>query len=256
MVCTLTEKNGETNWCERHRAFHRGHLADYATEDSERGERFRKLWDKMANGDHKPPKPRREVVKERTARLRPIDDVHRCRFLGARLTMEEGRQHEATLLQLGVKCNTCSGKRNEFHCEKRQFTNMGFCMGKCTEWEPVSIINAHKATTIGLLGTCETSPKQLALLLTFGEAEVEISLPQKVNMPTMQLWHGKQDHHWASVSTFNQDGPNMRYRLTIEHDGITLHAGLLTLIDCAPFLAICAGDVDGKPWAATVVEEL
>lgn len=50
-----------------------------------------------------------------------------CVYLGNRLTADEGRRHALTLVQLGVKCNTCAGKRAEFHCSKHQFTNAGKC---------------------------------------------------------------------------------------------------------------------------------
>jgi len=58
-----------------------------------------------------------------------------CTHRGERLTMAEGKQHEAALLQIGVKCNTCSGKRSEFHCSKHQFTNVGKCR-ECPDFTP------------------------------------------------------------------------------------------------------------------------
>lgn len=48
MVCTLVDRDGIKNYCERHKMQHRGHYAAYAIDPGEKGERFRKLWDKQA----------------------------------------------------------------------------------------------------------------------------------------------------------------------------------------------------------------
>lgn len=49
MTCTLTEKDGLKDWCERHKMRHRGHYAKYAVDEGEKGQKFRKLWDEQAN---------------------------------------------------------------------------------------------------------------------------------------------------------------------------------------------------------------
>lgn len=48
MVCTLIEKDGKPNYCEKH-GYHEGHYALYAVDPGEKGERFRKYWDSLLN---------------------------------------------------------------------------------------------------------------------------------------------------------------------------------------------------------------
>jgi hypothetical protein len=50
MVCTLINKDGLENYCERHKRQHNGHYAAYAVDPGEKGERFRKLWDQQTDG--------------------------------------------------------------------------------------------------------------------------------------------------------------------------------------------------------------
>lgn len=47
MVCTLIQKDGLDNWCERHKMQHNGHYAGYAADVGEKGQKFRKYWDSL-----------------------------------------------------------------------------------------------------------------------------------------------------------------------------------------------------------------
>ena len=46
-ICILIEKDGKPNWCERHKTHHRGHYAQYAIDEGEKGQKFRRLWDRQ-----------------------------------------------------------------------------------------------------------------------------------------------------------------------------------------------------------------
>lgn len=66
--------------------------------------------------------------------LRSLPMAKHCQHLGKTLTHAEAREHHTELMSLGVKCNSC-GERNEYHCSKFGFTNMGKCTS-CHDWKP------------------------------------------------------------------------------------------------------------------------
>lgn len=64
--------------------------------------------------------------------FKPQPAKAKCIHLGERLTAEEGKQYNLELIELGVKCNACGGKRSEYHCSLHKFTNAGKCH-KCPD---------------------------------------------------------------------------------------------------------------------------
>jgi predicted GH43/DUF377 family glycosyl hydrolase len=90
--------------------------------------------------------------------IRSLPLAQQCVHLGERLTPEEGKQHSTQLLTLGVKCNSCSGTRGEFHCDKFKFTNMGKCTG-CRDWKSKAAIFSRPAIKLDHNNFCPEMPE-------------------------------------------------------------------------------------------------
>lgn len=123
MICLLTTKNGKANWCDRHRMQHDGHYANYAIDPGEKGERFRKLWDRISGGNHVKPAEKKL--------LRSLPIAKQCRHLGPVIKETKG-------------CGGCT----TYQCAKLGETKLSYCTGGCKQWAgreaPAIIIPTRK----------------------------------------------------------------------------------------------------------------
>lgn len=120
--CTLSD----AGLCENHGVVHFGHLRKLATELTAKAEAYRRHWDALYG------------TRKAKPLLRSLPLAKQCQHLGSQLTPEEAKQHYDELLASGVKCNSCGGKRHEYHCSEKKFTNLALC-STCTLWKPSSL---------------------------------------------------------------------------------------------------------------------
>lgn len=106
-------------------------------------------------------KERKELHAKKARKLLP-----ECSYRGKQLTHEEGKRYDGQLLELGVKCITCTGERHEHHCQLHQFTNFGKCHG-CTE------------RTAKKLAICPTIPSPLTLTPSSSRLVITVATTQQ-----------------------------------------------------------------------------
>lgn len=113
MICTLIEKDGKQDYCEKHKQRHRGHYAKYAVDEGEKGQQFRRLWDKGA-GIKPEPKPL----------LRSLPIAKQCIHLGEK----NGQEKKG--------CGTYA----TYACKVRGTTKLSYCMQECTDHEKPPVL--------------------------------------------------------------------------------------------------------------------
>lgn len=126
MICTLSEKDGIANWCERHKRHHHGHYAQYAVDPGEKGEQFRKFWDRQLKESNSP------------KLLRSLPLASQCRHLDPhRLTNDEAAHLSETAYKLNTSCRACSKKTILQRCHGGGgidgYTTIAHCAGKCAD---------------------------------------------------------------------------------------------------------------------------
>lgn len=135
MICPVSSVQ---DVCAIHGRRHIGHTLAIALDPSPEAERYRIAWGRGSKPlVTPPPKPL----------LRSLPLAKQCQHLGNQLTLEEGKQHYDELLASGVKCNSCGGKRHEYHCSEKKFTNLAQC-STCTLWKPSSLRSEQAPSSV------------------------------------------------------------------------------------------------------------
>lgn len=115
-----------------------------------------------------------------------------CSYRGKRLTLEEGKQYDKQLLDLGIKCITCTGERHEYHCQLHQFTNFGKCHG-CTDR------TTQKLATCPPIPTPAHTPTSNLLVITVATTQQGSDL-HSVTGPTQRAYAQKCGADYVAIT--------------------------------------------------------
>lgn len=148
MVCVLSERNGNPNWCQDHLMYHNAHYREYALDPGEKGERFRNLWNRIRDGVRED-LPLPSYAKRAINYFASLKD-HVAN--GSRMVSETERARRRS------KCNGCRYRNREFDaCSLCGCALSGNAiLGDKLAWESSSCFNWKK---YGVAVGCFNLPK-------------------------------------------------------------------------------------------------